>query len=218
VINADARWEINSQNIDLNSFNIKNAAQQGGESIAWEDATLESINSLINQIRKGKNKEEKENLNLYMLIIINDGSNDGQITENIMALMYECFGIPIYTWRCQDKLVKKLVINNNISPGDIKDIFAIEQSDIDNIRTVWKLMTKQGINEFEGYGYAIDPEKARQLAETGIMPHDSPCSPILLYNTGGHYSPVIETSPTIFYLLNHPPFQNISSSTQPRAS
>ena len=47
-------------------------------------------------------------------------------------------------------------------------------------------MTKKGINEFEGYGYATDPEKARQLAETGI-PRDSPCSPILLYNTGGHY-------------------------------
>ena len=87
VINADARWEINSQNIDLTSFNIKN-----DESSKWEDATLSSINILIDQIRTGNNKEEKEKLNLYMLIIINDGSNDGGL-KNIMALMYECFGI-----------------------------------------------------------------------------------------------------------------------------
>ena len=197
--NPDALWEINSQNIDLNSFNIKN-----DESITWDAETLMEINGLINQIRGERDKEKKDKLNVYLLIIINDGSNDGQITENIMALMHECFGIPIYTWRCQNKLVEKLVVNNNIQSDHIKDFFngVNDRNDVENIRTVWKLMTKEGINNFEGYGYAINDVSAQQLAETGIVPHDSPCSPILLYDTGGHYSPVIEKSKNIFITLD----------------
>ena len=191
-----AEWAIDSENIDLTNFHIKNKV--GGPS--WTNENLMEINNKIDEIRSTsgpESRETRDNLNLFMLIIINDGSNDGQITDNIMTLLHDCFGIPIYTWRCQDKYVTKFwndAVKQSVPVETIKEFFWGVDSldDAKKLRTAWKLMTKKGIKDYENYGYATNNDMAKQLARTGILPENSPCSPILLYNTGGHYSPVIE--------------------------